>query len=97
MRVFLAMAFLCLSSLPLMAADNGGFGASFNNKPPSALMESPNSQVAQSVQTPTADDLQNIMPAAGDEADIKSEGNMKTPSTPDAKTDAAPSLVETAK
>lgn len=66
----------CLAlSVPAQAADNGGFGEAFSDKAPSALMEAPNSQIAQSVQTPSADDLQNIMPAAGEEETIPSSEN----------------------
>ena len=66
-RLFFALTILALSSAFAQAADNGGFGEKFTNKAPSALMESPDSQIAQSVQSPSADELQNIMPAAGDD------------------------------
>ncbi len=76
-RFFTALALLVI---PFMAeaADNGGFGESFTSKAPSALMETPDSQIAQSVQSPSADELQNIMPAAGDEnviAPIENSGD----------------------
>ena len=71
--LFAAIAALIFSS-PAIAADNGGFGAAFNNKPPSALAETPNSQIAQTVtnpRDPSAEELQTIMPAAGAEDDAQ--------------------------
>lgn len=66
-RMFTVLALLATVPLPVFATDDGGFGEKFTNKAPSALMEAPDSQIAQSVQTPSADELQNIMPAAGDD------------------------------
>lgn len=71
-RILFALTALMILSSPVSARDDGGFGQSFTSQTPSALMEAPDSQVAQSVQTPSADDLQNIMPAAGDEAQTES-------------------------
>ena len=68
---------LCLTFLaiaPALAEDNGGFGAKFTNQTPSALMEAPNSTLAQSVPDATA--MQDIMPAAGEEI----ESPVTTPS-----------------
>ena len=67
MRTLIVLMFLMVPAIPAMARDDGGFGAGFTQTPPSALMEAPDSQIAQSVQTPSADELQNIMPAAGEE------------------------------
>ncbi|PZP57341.1 MAG: hypothetical protein DI586_00745 [Micavibrio aeruginosavorus] len=80
------LSFLIISGAAI-AADNGGFGSAFTNKAPSALMESPQSQIAQSVQIPSADDLQNIMPAAGDE---------EPPSVDDISPDKTRQILDTA-
>ena len=66
-RFLTISAIASILSAGAFAADNGGFGESFTSKTPTALLEAPDSQIAQSVQTPSAEDLQNIMPAAGDE------------------------------
>ena len=63
---FLTLTALLLTS-PAFAADNGGFGNKFTGKAPTALMESPDSQFAQSVIAPSPGDLDAIMPASGDE------------------------------
>ena len=67
LRIFTVLSFTALLSFTASAADNGGFGEKFSNRAPSALMESPDSQIAQTAISPSAQDLQNIMPAAGDD------------------------------
>ncbi len=88
-RLMLVLPLAVLTSTPAQARDDGGFGDSFTNKAPSALMQAPDSQIAQSVQSPTAEDMQQIMPAAGEE-DVQPEPEAASAS-PDAGPTDAPS------
>ncbi len=86
-----------LLAAPSFARDDGGFGASFTNKAPSALTETPNSAIAQKSivpgeVTPDGKAMQEIMPAAGDEDssdELPADPEDLAPATPDAtvKTD----------
>ena len=71
-RNFLAVSLMILTSAGFAhARDDGGFGSGFTNAAPSALSDtSPSSALAQKTPVtgePNAQDLENIMPAAGDE------------------------------
>lgn len=68
-RPLMIMALLALSPSLAHARDDGGFGESFTNTSPSALVPGAPPTLAQLApyQDPNAQDLQNIMPAAGDE------------------------------
>ena len=67
-RLYIILSLTLLVTAPAFAEDNGGFGPKFTNQTPSALMEAPNSTLAQSV--PDANSVQDIMPAAGEETEI---------------------------
>lgn len=66
-----ALSVLLLTTVSVQARDDGGFGSGFTNAAPSALSDtSPSSALAQKTTVtgePNAQDLENIMPAAGDE------------------------------
>lgn len=71
-RSFLALSLLVLTmSASAQARDDGGFGSGFTNTAPSALSDtSPSSALAQKTpigEEPSAQDMENIMPAAGEE------------------------------
>lgn len=86
-RFFTVLAFAGLLASPALAADDGGFGSKFTNQTPSALMEAPNSTLAQAV--PDASSVQNIMPAAGNEAS-------DTTDAPAQKADQAKDIIKAA-
>lgn len=71
-RSFLALSLMVLTfAASAQARDDGGFGSGFTNAAPSALSDtSPSSALAQKTPAqgePSAQDMENIMPAAGDE------------------------------
>lgn len=68
-RPFMILAMLALSPSLAQARDDGGFGASFTNTSPSALVPGAPPALAQLNPGPEVNPstLQEIMPAAGDE------------------------------
>lgn len=84
---FLAVILMASTfALSAQARDDGGFGSGFTNTAPSALSDtSPAAALAQKTPAesdPSAQDLQNIMPAAGEEAPATTENAPSVAQTP---------------